>query len=437
MPTQPTAPLLTIVYNLLIAPLLMLAVHLAAPFSSKVRKGLAGRYHSAAQVRQFLSENPGNRPLFLIHCASMGEFEHIRPILRGIKSKNPESKTVVMFFSPSGFRNVKNSPSVDLVISSPFDFWFAVRRLFRKLNPAVLIIAKYDLWPNQIWVANHLGIPAVLVNGTLGDNSGRLRSGGRWFQRKIHSGLQKILVVSEEDRRQYIRLSGPEKVAVAGDSKYDQVIFRAEESRRKAIIPEAVSRGKTVFLAGSSWPEDEAVFLPVLRKLLAANPDFMAIICPHEPTESHLLQLEAALKDIAAIRLSDIANYRDQPVIIIDRIGVLANLYAIADIAFVGGGFKQNVHNVLEPAVYGIPVMFGPINQRSHEAQLLKQVGGGFEVLSSAEIERHLGDWLDSPERRGAAGAAAISLVDRHRGSSERILEYIMEAAGDAIINNQ
>lgn len=415
------------IYNLLIFPAIFLAFHLYAIFDAKSRKGIAGRYQSVKKAADFRNkpENIG-RDLFLFHCASMGEFEHIKPFIRELKKRLPEGRAVVMFFSPSGYENVKNAPEVDLFIYAPFDGWLPVARLFKCLKPVALIIAKYDVWPGQMWQAARMKIPCFLINAVLADSSNRLRFPALWALRKVYRRLTRIFAVSEADERNLARLAPAEIIDVTGDTKYDQVIFRCEASRKKTVLPTPFYAGKYVFIAGSTWPADEARLIPAVKILLKNHRDLRVIICPHEPTAGHLMQLEKALRPLAAVRFSRMTPAAQSPVLLIDKIGVLANLYSIADVAYVGGSFKQNVHNVLEPAVHGIPVLFGPVNQNSHEAQLLKQSGGGIEVRASVEIQSNLERFLTDVADRSEAGNAAKKVVESHCGATRRTLEALL-----------
>lgn len=420
--------LFALLFNLVVFPVLFLLYHLGALFNSKYRRGVIGRYRSFSKTAEFLKTfDKSGHDIFLIHCSSMGEFEHIKPFLRELKERLPGSKAVVMFFSPSGYENVKSAPGVDLFIYAPFDGWFIVRKLFKTLRPRALVIAKYDVWPNQVWAAQSLGIPRFLINATLYSASGRLHPVARRFLRAIYRRLDLILTISEKDKENYRKLSSPEKIVVVGDTKYDQVMFRSEESRKKTVLPDIVRAGKTIFVAGSTWREDEEQLIPAIRKIAAQQQgNFLAIFCPHEPTPDHIRELSEAVHPLKSCLYSRLEEYTGEPVIIIDRVGLLANLYSAAQAAYVGGGFKQNVHNVLEPAVYGIPVLFGPVNRNSHEAQLLKQAGGGIEVQSGKEIESELKKIFEDEAYRAGVSAAAKNLVEENRGATARTVCEIL-----------
>ncbi|MCB0275276.1 MAG: hypothetical protein KDI06_10710 [Calditrichaeota bacterium] len=414
-------------YNIFVYPLIWAGAHLLALFNRKARKGVVGRYRSLKAVRQYLALFPDIKERYLVHCASMGEFEHIKIFLRELKRLRPDSHTVVMFFSPSGYENVREEEGIDLFIYTPFDGWIAMKRLFGLLSPRALFIAKYDLWPNQIWTAHRRKVPAFLINATLSPKSSRLRPGIRELQRLLYRRLTGILAVAETDRRNYEALAPRHLISVVGDTKYDQVLYRSETAARTSLIPSAFYAGHQVFLAGSTWPEDQVHLLPAAAEMLERFPELRLIVCPHEPTPEHLEDLTRKLAAFPTIRYSELASYRNHRVIVIDKIGILAHLYSVAQIAYVGGSFRQNVHNVVEPAAYGIPVLFGPVNQNSHEAQHLKSAGGGFEVHNREQIEAHLRAFLEDGDFRRTAGLKAREVVRLHSGATTRLLEDVFQ----------
>ncbi|MGH1364240.1 MAG: 3-deoxy-D-manno-octulosonic acid transferase [Calditrichia bacterium] len=417
------AILFLIFYNIIVLPLLALAAHVAAMFSKKIRRGVLGRYQSLRKIRAFRQLFPSDTKMFLVHCASMGEFEHTRPVLQKLKEAFPESKTIVMFFSPSGYENRQETPGVDLFIYTPFDWAFTMRRLFRAVNPAALLIARYDVWPGQVIQAQFSGIPAILVNASIYKKSSRLTPWLLGIQRLIYRHLSAVLAISTEDGQRFALLISAEKISVTGDTKYEQVLARRDEITKDPLVPEKVSANKVVFVAGSSWSEGEAHFIPALKA--HAGNKFLTLICPHEPTEEHLFHLQQQLSPLKSIRLSEIDSYYDEQIILIDRIGILANLYKLADFAYVGGGFKQNVHNVLEPAAYAIPVLFGPNNENSREAQLLKASGGGIEVLGQTAFDKAFEILIGNKEVRVEKGIAAFSIIEKNLGASGNTINAI------------
>ncbi len=420
-----TTIIFALLYNFLIFPILFLLAHLLALFNKKIRSGIVGRYQTNRSIREFRSQLPENTSIFLFHCASMGEFEHIRPVLRALKKKYPGCANVVSFFSPSGYNNVKTNESIDLTVYSPFDWWWPTWRFYQNLDPDLLLIAKYDVWPNQIWLATMSNIPTMLINATLQDNSGRINSFSTTFQKQLYHYFTLILAVDPSDAVNYEKLAPKHNIHVSGDTKYDQVLYRFGNRRTKSVIPETILANRKVFIAGSSWPEDETHLIPALQALATDYPQLLIIFCPHEPTADHLSGLREAAAPSAVRHLADISNYQSGEWVLIDRIGVLADLYAIADIAYVGGSFKQNVHNVLEPAVFGIPVLIGPVNLNSHEAQLLKNGNGCFEIRNSQEIEKTLQALLADPASTEDYGRKAQAVINGMGGATDRLLGEI------------
>ncbi len=414
-----------LIYNLLFLPLLFILVHLAAFFNRKVRQAVLGKYQLYCRLRRYRTVWM-NRPVAVVHCASMGEFEHIKPFLNDFKKIKPDYAVLVLFFSPSGFQNVKSFPSVDLFLYAPFDSLFSIWRFIHTVRPRLWIIAKHDVWPNQVWLTRWFRIPVFLINASLHQQSSRLLWLFRPFHQTIYRSFTRILTISETDRNNFLKLVPDSLLRVTGDTKFDQVLYRKEESRKRKVLPHEKLQNRWVFVAGSTWPEDQHHLIPAIKSLHGRFPQFLTIICPHEPTDHHLKELRKEISPLEYVLLSEIERLEDQEVIIVDRIGVLANIYGVGHAAYVGGSFRQNVHNVLEPAAYGIPVLFGPVNQNSHEAQLLKASGGGIEVHQAEEIEAILEKFLLNDIYRQETGRKAFQIVEKHRGATHRTIQYIL-----------
>ncbi|HXG00135.1 MAG TPA: 3-deoxy-D-manno-octulosonic acid transferase, partial [Bacteroidota bacterium] len=232
--------------------------------------------------------------------------------------------------------------------------------------------------------------------------------------------------VSKEDAEAFkmFRLNGP-AIEPIGDTRYDQVSIRSAEAQKRHLMSDAIVYGKKVIVAGSSWPEDEEVLLPAFRKLQERYDNLLLIIVPHEPTVEHLEELETDVQPIPSIRFSSLNDYRGERVIVVDSIGILTALYKYAHVAYIGGGFKQNVHNVLEAAVYGIPVVYGPRHRNSQEAVTLAQRGGGFVVENADMLYETLGTLLSNEQLRLQAGHAAGEFVRQNVGATERFLKHL------------
>jgi len=413
-----------IIYNLIFLPVFYPLLILAMPFNQKIRKGMIGRIGLNKKLRAFRGKYPDHK-LVVLHSASMGEFEHTKPFLLELKNTNPELKIVVCFFSPSGFENVKDFPAVDLFLFSPHEFIFSIWRFIKIARPSVWIIAKHDVWPNQTWMMHLQKIPLFLINASLHRESARLFWFTRGFHREIYQYFTRILTISNTDESNFLTLVDEKKLIMVGDTKYDQVLFRRDESLEMEIIPRKIYNSRWVLVAGSTWPEDQIHLLPALIELQRKYPEMLFIICPHEPTLLHLEELREELSPLRVIMLSDIKNFSDENFIIIDRIGVLANLYSTGKVAYIGGSFKQNIHNVLEAAVYQIPTLFGPMNQNSYEAQLLKTHRGGWEIRNSQEVSTLLEKFYLNDVYRLESGMKAYRVVQENCGATARSVQFI------------
>jgi 3-deoxy-D-manno-octulosonic-acid transferase len=293
---------------------------------------------------------------------------------------------------------------------------------------------RYDIWPNSVFELVKKKIPVVLVDATMKKNSPRKIVIARNFHRYLFNKFEKILTISEEDLKGFIEIGvKPEKVEVAGDTRYDRVYQKSQTALKQKILNDKIIEGKKIFVAGSTWREDEEVLFPALIKLHKYESNLISIVVPHEPSIQNLEQIEFDLnKNISTIRFSSLNQYKDEKVIIVDSVGILLILYAYADVAFVGGGFKSNIHNVLEPAVYGIPVLFGPKFSNSQEAFRLIANKGGFSVNTKTELYIHLRKLYADENYRKQIGSNAKNFVVRNTGATEKIVQILEE-----ILNRQ
>lgn len=413
-------------YDVALIPLLGAALRLAAVGNAKIRGGLRGRHGLLNRLREETERlGPGKR--VWVHSSSMGEFEQAKPIIAALKDRHPDVRIIVTFFSPSGYDNSRTYRLADIITYIPFDTPRNARLFLDLVRPDAAVMVRYDVWPNHIWECSRRGIPVFLANATMRSNSARLSWPWRSFHRSLYDHLTSILTVSALDADNFRRFGTQHvTIAPAGETRYDQVLQRSEEAKKKHLLPPSVLRRKRVIVAGSTWPEDEEVLIPTVQKLLRYDPGILLILVPHEPSEPALEGLENVLgDDVPSIRFSGLNDYRDEQVIIVDSVGILMALYQYADVAYVGGSFKQNVHNVLEPAVYGIPVIYGPRCENSQEAGELARREGGFIVHDAQDLYRLLRSLLRDPKERAAAGAASLELVREHAGATDRFLKHL------------
>ena len=411
------------IYSFIILPLMFLVVHLAAVFSKQVREGLFPRRKSIAELEKWLDDKDKSKKFVLFHAASMGEFEHIKPLLFNLKEKYG-TINILTFFSPSGYKHVKDTPGLDFFLYMPFDFSWHWRKLYKILNPSLLIISKHDVWPMQIWQAKEMDIPIYLVNASLPEKSSRTRPFIKSFLKHVYRDFSKIFTISEEDAQRFSEHYPRCSVQVMGDTKYDQVMLRRNEALKKEILPENWYKDKWIFLAGSIWPEGEKQLMPGLMNLIEKNEHVNLIIVPHEPTEKFVSDFEEKLSKWGVRRLTQHKNDFTERILIVDTIGQLADLYQYASAAYVGGSFKQGVHNVMEPAIYGIPVMFGPVHENSYEAIQLAKSEGGIVFENENQAKEILAKLISDESFRESTGKKALDMAQNNIGATEKILDY-------------
>ncbi len=422
-----------LIYNLLFLPLLLVVARVVALFNHKVRSGLEGRRRSLEFLKRWTVNSGDGQPRVLFHCASMGEFEQIRPVLRALRETQPGLVHVVSFFSPSGFENVEEDRFLDLKIYLPLDTVGRIAKFLNLLQPRLLVISKHDVWPNLVWSLASRKIPAMLVNGTMPADSYALKPGLRGFYRSVYSRLRFIAPASQRDLEGFAKIVGNlVPMEVLGDTRFDQVLIRSQETARKHLLNAEALGQKKVIVAGSIWPSDEQHLFPAFARLLREHPDLVLILVPHEPEPDHVQNIANFFEGEghSSFRFSERNNgagFARHRILIVDQIGVLANLYGYGHIAYVGGSFGPGVHNVMEPAAYGLPVLFGPKILNSPEAQALLERQAGFRVESWQDCYGHFSSLLKNEKLRQEMGRRARQLVEENRGATEKIVRKILE----------
>jgi len=416
----------TIFYNFLVTPVFYAGIRIAGLFNSKIRKGINGRKRIFENLILSASSLDKTKKLIWFHSSSLGEFEQAKPIIQELK-KNEDINILVTFFSPSGFENSKKYPFADIVSYIPFDSKINAERFIQLTKPDLALMMRYDIWPNHIWALQKENIPCFIVDATMRLDSARNLAVIKNFHMQLYTAFDKILTVSKNDLEGFKNFGcTDEQLKAVGDTRFDRVYQRSQTAKEKMLIRDEVLKGKKVFVAGSTHEMDEDVILPAFKKLAKNDKDILLIIVPHEPTLLHLEKIENEfIGELETIRFSFLNNYKNERVIIIDSIGILLTLYTYADAAFVGGSFKQGIHNVLEAAVYGIPVMFGPKIQTSQEAQELQKRGGGIMIKNRTNAYRQMRTLFMNDDYRKSKGEIAHKYVQENLGASEKILEEI------------
>jgi 3-deoxy-D-manno-octulosonic-acid transferase len=359
-----------------------------------------------------------------------------RPVLEALRRMHPEWQLAYSWFSPSADTFAARL-DVDLRAPLPFDGAREADAMLDAWAPDVLAFVKLDVWPVLAERAQARGVRTALVSATLAPNSGRQGALARALLGDAYAGLDAVGAISADDAARLHTLGvSTARLDVTGDTRMDQVWSRAEAVAPTHAVWGLLSREQSgasrppVLVAGSTWPGDESVLLPALTEWLARSPDARCIIAPHEPTPAHLAPIErwAHAEGVALQRLGDAEREsgREWRVLLVDRVGVLGDLYALATIAFVGGGFHDaGLHSVLEPAAFGVPVLFGPKHRNAREAGELVLSGGAEIVRDAASLSGALVAFTNDATRREDAGQRARALVEAGRGSTVRVVSLL------------
>jgi len=414
------------VYNAVIIPFLYIMINVAGWFNKKVKRGVIGRKRIFEELILNAAALDKSKRLIWFHSSSLGEFEQAKPIIEELK-KDKTINILVTFFSPSGYENSRKYPYADLISYIPFDTYSNAKKFISIVHPDLAIIMRYDYWPNLVWVMKNFNVPSFIVDATMKSNSSRMLLFAKNFHNILFRDITKILTVSEGDSNGFKSFGcTDDQLRVVGDTRFDRVYQKSITAKEKNLLKNEIIKDKKVFVAGSTWEMDEEVILPAFITLAKYDKDLIFIIAPHEPTLVHLEKIENEFSGkMKTIRFSFLNNYKDERVIIIDSIGILLTLYTYADAAFIGGSFKQGIHNVLEAAVYGIPVMFGPKIENSQETQKLLALGGGILIKNKSEAYRQMRNLFSDKDYRESKGKISHQYVYENLGATEKILKEI------------
>ena len=387
---------------------------------SKLVETFAARRGALARLEAFVRDPA--RPLLWMHAPSVGEGLQARPVIDLVRAHHPRAQLAYTYFSPSARAFAAQLP-VDVRDVLPFDVARDMRRALAALAPTALVFSKLDVWPTLAREASARGTRLGLISATLARGSSRRSRVAHALLRDAYARLDRVGAISPDDADRLISLGVPSsRVTVTGDTRYDQVWARAQAIDRDSALLQPLASDRPTLVAGSTWPADEAVLLAAWTRLRARVPAARLIIAPHEPTPAHLAPIAqwAQGAGLRVARLHDPAA-ATADVILVDRVGVLGDLYALASIAFVGGGFHAaGLHSVIEPAAFGAPVVFGPRHEASRDAGLLLDDDAAISVRDADAMRAALDRWIGSLAERTAAGAAARRVVHRGLGAAER-----------------
>lgn len=391
------------------------SVRIAACFgNTKAKQLAAGQKEVWTHIRTKLQ--PGERRIW-IHCASVGEFEQGRPLIEDIRTKFPEYKIVVTFFSPSGYELRKNYPGADYVFYLPYDTRRNARRFVELILPEKIYFIKYEFWRNYLQTALRKGIPTYLVSGIFRPGQVFFNRYGGWYRKPLKAFTH--FFVQNGQSEELLASIGFTAVTVTGDTRFDRVCRIVDQAAEISEAKQFVD-GKPCMVAGSTWPPDEEL---LVRCMNTERRDMKWIIAPHELHDARIDRLTESIK-APAIRFSKLpgANPADYKVLIIDNIGMLSSLYRYGTVAYIGGGFGKGIHNTLEAAAYGIPVFFGPNYKKFREAVDLTAQGAAFPIKNYDELALQLNTLSDNPDKLKQAGTIAGAFVASGRGATETVI---------------
>lgn len=403
-----------------------IGIRVAAIWNPKARLWIKGRINWASKLKNFTKDLPENGSVVWMHCASLGEFEQGRPVLEAIKKDYPACKIVLTFFSPSGYEIRKNYTGADYVYYLPADGRLNASKFIKTLKPNLVIWVKYEYWYYFLRALKKRNIPVLLVSALFRPSQPFFKwYGALWV--KMLNCFNRIFVQNNYAKELLEPLHLQPDVVVAGDTRFDRVISLSENKTASFPEIEKFCAGHKVMVAGSTWEDDEIEWTHFVQQ----NPQYRFIMAPHEVHPEHIDSLQEMYPE--AILYSEVLKKNiteekllNSNLLIIDSIGILNKLYTFATVCYIGGGFGEaGIHNCLEAAVYGKPVIFGPVYEKFAEAVALVESGGAFSISTPLELEERLLFLLNDENNLQTASSIAKNYVLQQQGASKIIMEYI------------
>ena len=360
------------------------------------------------------------KPVIWIHAASLGEFEQGLPVMEALRKSYPDHQILLTFFSPSGYEVRKKTGVADLVCYLPMDNSWNARKFIKLANPRLAIFIKYEVWPNYLRELHTRSVPIILISAIFSQRQIYFK----WYGSFMRKALRRFshIFVQNEASKERLEKFGIENVTVSGDTRFDRVAKIREQNNQLDFMAR-ISDGRPCFVAGSSWPEDEEILIDYINNSAGG---IQYIIVPHDIKPPHLKQLQSKLK-VKSLLWSAIEENEPVPnaVFIVDTVGLLTKIYSYADIAYVGGGFATGLHNTLEPAVFGIPVIIGPEYHNFQEAIDLVHEKGILVVNDKSEFHKIMGQLIGDVEFREHTGLINSNYINRKRGASIQIMDHL------------
>jgi len=390
--------------------LFILLMRTASLFNQKIKKGIQGRNNWTKS----LDDIPENANVIWFHCASLGEFDQGLPVMTALKQNTPNAFILLTFFSPSGMNHYqKREHPVDKALYLPFDTKRNARTFLKKANPTLAIFVKYEFWPNFISECARAKASIISISTLLRNKQIYFK----WYGGFFKHALKKIdyFFVQNQQSKELLESIGVNQVEISGDTRYDKVIQHKNSSTSKDSVLSQFAAEGPILIAGSSWEVEEKI----IKKYLESNTNTKVIIAPHNVSSNNIERIQSLL-DCPSVRYTKYEEYQGNRVLILDTIGHLTSAYQYADYALIGGGFSGNLHNILEPAVYGLPVFFGPRHQKFPEAQSFIDAGIGFVIENAEELSEKLNVLGDKVELK----QKIEGFIKNQSGATDKIVSH-------------
>lgn len=403
-----------ILYSILLR-IYFVLVLIASISNEKAKKWISGRRNLFSKLRNQLADN--DQPIVWFHCASLGEFEQGRPVIEAYRKQHPDHKILLTFFSPSGYEIRKGYEGADYVYYLPLDTCFNARRFVQIVRPKAAIFVKYEFWYHYLQALHHHNVPTYVISAIFRPKQIFFRWYGGMFRRILKTYRQ--IYVQNQQSLDLLSSIGVRNASISGDTRFDRVADIASNVKQLPIV-EAFAGGSTAIVAGSTWPADETI----LAQYAEAHPSLKMIVAPHETHESHVQEIVAKLSNLKVVRYTQTSPEQaaDAQVLIIDTIGILSSVYRYGRIAYIGGGFGVGIHNTLEAATFGMPILFGPNYQKFQEAKDLVALKAAFSIDSFDSLNTAMTALVDDAAALDRSSAASARYVKEHIGATQTIL---------------
>ena len=418
-----------IIYNILLYPLFFIFMTVLAIFNKKIRVGFIGQIKSYYILINYFNKININSNIYWFHCSSYGEYYQADLLMKGVKNKDEKNINILSFFSPSGYNNVSTSGVVDLITYIPFDFFWRFIKIFKTVNIKSIIISSYDVWPNFIWVAKRYNIPINVISASYGKTLIKSNFIVNSFMSSFYSNLSSIHTVDKIHFNTFEKLISNEtdvKINISGNTRYDSVVDYSKSMKKR--YPKHILERQNILILASLHKSDEIVILDSIFKFLSIYTDWSVIWSSHEPSKEDSLRVINLFNkqnlSTQIINESHLCNIKEQT-LIVNKVGLLKELYWQSKLAYIGGGYSSGIHNLMEPAIAGVPTIFGPNHLKFNEAKQLLNQKGAVSINTDDSFFEALTSIVDSNRNLEKMSNNAIDVINKNSGAVNKILDKI------------